>query len=106
MLFRSIKRAEKSRTSTFDGIPLGMPALARAQKVISKARRAGLPIDVAPPGAAHGPSGADDPQGALGRQLLALVLDAETGGLDAEAALRAAVRELEVTARQMEPPPV
>lgn len=100
-----IKRAEKSRTSTFDGIPLGMPALARAQKVITKARRAGLPIDAAPPVAAHRSSGVDDPEGALGRQLLGIVRDAEAAGLDAEAALRAAVRELEATARQLEPPP-
>lgn len=98
-----IKRAEKSRTSTFDGIPLGMPALARAQKVITKARRAGLPIDAGPPVAAGGrPSGADDPSGALGRQLLALVRDAEAAGLDAEAALRAALRDAETRARAVE----
>jgi XTP/dITP diphosphohydrolase len=99
-----IKRAEKSRTSTFDGIPLGMPALARAQKVISKARRAGLPIEAAP--AAGGATSSEELQDALGRQLLAIVRDAEEAGLDAEAALRGAVRELEAAARQMEPPPV
>lgn len=103
-----IKRAEKSRESTFDGIPLGMPALARAQKVIAKARRAGLPIDVPAdgPSPAAQPLGADDLQTALGRRLLGIVRDAEEAGLDAEAALRDAVRGLEAAARQMEPPPV
>ena len=107
-----IKRAEKSRTSAFDGIPLGMPALARAQKVVAKALRAGPPVagavDVAADAATDAPlpaavaPGQRDPEGELGRRLLALVIDAERSGQDAELALRAAVRELESVARQRE----
>ena len=99
-----IKRAEKSRDSAFDGIPLGMPALARAQKVVGKARRAGVPID-GTPGLRATVDGwttaAGDPED-LGRRLLALVLDADRAGVDAEAALRAAVRTLETDARRLE----
>lgn len=37
------KRVEKARESALDGIPRGMPALTRAEKVLGRARRAGLP---------------------------------------------------------------
>ena len=37
-----IKAAEKGRTSVLDGIPAGLPALARAAKVVSRADRAEL----------------------------------------------------------------
>lgn len=102
--WEQIKRAEKSRNSTFDGIPLGMPALARGQKVAAKAIRAGDPVagavdEVGGPGVAS-----PDPRAALGRRLLALVVEAERSGLDAEVALRAAVRDLEAAAREREVP--
>ncbi len=100
-----IKRAEKNRASALDGIPRGMPALARAEKVASRARRAGLPVDDAAAevtGGITAGDGADD--GAdLGRRLLALALEAQAAGVDAEAALRAAVRDLETALRRREP---
>src|SRR5665647_1838460 len=39
--WEEIKKAEKGRASVLDGVPAGLPALARAQKVLGRARRAG-----------------------------------------------------------------
>lgn len=80
------KREEKRRTSALDGIPATLSGMARAQKVISRSRAHA--VDVALP---DEPVDAD----AVGRALLDLVARAEAGGVDAEQALRAAVRELE-----------
>ncbi len=79
-------------------------ALARAQKVLSRAGRGGLGDVVgaalaAPSGtgpAAAGEDGAGPtPDERLGRELLALVARAEADGLDAEAALRGELRRVE-----------
>ena len=85
-----IKADEKPhRESVLDGIPPGLPALARAEKMASRLSRAGLG-DLAA-GAAAGD--------ALGARLLALVLEARDAGVDAEAALRATLRALEARVR-------
>ncbi|KQR12447.1 nucleoside triphosphate hydrolase [Cellulomonas sp. Leaf334] len=70
-----LKTAEKQRASALDGVPLALGALARAQKVAGRAARAGL---TAPVPAGDG----------LGERLLALVLEADAAGVDAEGALR------------------
>lgn len=93
-----IKRAEKSRDSAMDGIPAGLPALARAQAVLSRTRRAGL----VEPAVEHGRGPAAAETVRIGGDLLALVRRAEAAGVDAEAALRAAVRELEDRLRSTE----
>lgn len=77
------KAAEKpDRESPFDGLPKGLPALALADKVIgkllSKPHATDLPPDVT----------AED----LGEILFELVAAAKERGLDAESALRSAVR--------------
>ena len=41
---------KRSRTSCLDDLPTGQPALALAQKVLSRVRQAGLPDDLVPPG--------------------------------------------------------
>ncbi len=81
-----LKRVEKaSRTSALDGVPATLPALARAQKLASRARRAGLvPAPAEPDGPGVGPSD----EAALGRALLALAL--AHPDVDAEGALRRA----------------
>ncbi|MDR0594597.1 MAG: MazG family protein [Bifidobacteriaceae bacterium] len=115
-----IKAVEKSRTSVLDGIPLAQSPLARAQKVVGRARRAGLrsvPLEVsqgydaARPAPVGRPDPAPHPAAAarsaaptasaalngvpdLGERLLALVVEADSAGLDAEQELRAATRRL------------
>ncbi len=76
--WEQIKKAEKARLSTLDGIAWAQPALSLAEKVIVRAGRAG----VAPPV----PVGHD-----LGARLLRAVDAAVVAGQDAEAELRAAV---------------
>lgn len=94
----TIKRAEKpERSSALDGIPVTLPALARAEKTMSRARRAGLSLPEAPVGAVDA---ADEE--ALGAALLALVRTASDRGLDAERALRTATRALEQELRAQE----
>ena len=101
--WEEIKRAEKARASVLDGIPAGLPALARAQKVLGRARRAGLSVDDAHSllTASEVTGGTGDAFG-LGRALLEIVVAAEAAGVDAEAALRAAVRDLEAALRRAE----
>ena len=83
--WEQIKAAEKPhRTSPFDGIPEGLPALACANKVAGRLSKAGR-FDLAVAAAAD-----DD----LGSRLFALVLEARDKGQDPEAALRAAIRAL------------
>lgn len=87
----AIKRQERPRAHPLEGIPAHLPALMRAQKVISRAEKAGLELDL--PGAA-GPATAET----LGTDLLWLVRAANAAGVDAEQALRTATRELEAAA--------
>lgn len=83
-----IKKDEKQRESVFDGIPVALPALARAQKVAGRAQRAGL--ETSPP---------DE---GLGARLLALVIEARDAGLDAEGELRRAATGWEAQMRSAE----
>jgi XTP/dITP diphosphohydrolase len=87
-----MKRIEKpTRTSVLDGVPQGMPALLLADKLLGKAEKLGM---AAPLQVTVGMSGADS-EAALGDQLLAIVAAARANGLDAERALRAALRTLQ-----------
>ncbi|KQY42930.1 MazG family protein [Cellulomonas sp. Root137] len=89
-----LKNAEKQRGSALDGIPLAIGALARGQKVLARAQRAG--IDAA------GLAREVDPPDEVGRRLLGVLVDAEAHGVDAESALRGAVRQLEDAVRAVE----
>lgn len=83
--WEQIKAEEKPhRSSPMDGIPAGLPALARADKVVARLSTAGR-SDLAKIAAAG-----DD----LGSRLFALVLEAREHGQDPEAVLREAVRGL------------
>jgi len=87
--WEQIKAEEKAgRTSALDGIPAGLPALARADKAASRLHRAGLSA------LAEQAAGGT----AVGARLMALVLEARDRGEDPEAALRAVVRGLEQAA--------
>jgi XTP/dITP diphosphohydrolase len=94
----AIKATEKHRESVLDGIPLALPALARADKVLGRLQRADLdPGRGAPPADAAG-----DPAVAFGAELLAVVRRAHAAGVDPEAALRVATRRVETAARATE----
>lgn len=92
--WEDLKRAEKpQRTGPFDGIPPGLPALQRAQKLLAKARRHGLEPPAPEqdePSLQDEPSPQDRPrtQEQLGAALFELVRRASADGLDAEEALR------------------
>ncbi len=78
--WQRLKAAEKPRDSVLDGIAPTLPALAYADKVVSRLERGGAPVT------ADGDTLAD--------QLLALVLRARAEGRDAEQELRRRVNEL------------
>ena len=77
--WESVKAAEKQRADVLEGIPLELPALSRAAKVLDRLERAGT---------TPAPADPDD----LGDRLLALVAEARETGVDPEQALRDAVR--------------
>lgn len=90
------KKEKPGRTSVMDGVPKQMPALARANKVIGKAEKAGILNPLSEP-AVPMSSEAD-----LGRLLLAVVASARALKLDPERALREATRTLEQEVRERE----
>ncbi|MCL2787553.1 MAG: nucleoside triphosphate pyrophosphohydrolase [Micrococcales bacterium] len=93
-----IKAAEKSRTSLLEGIPRAQGALARTQKVIGRARRGGLDIELLVAEAlseSAAPPSFKKRGASTGGDLMRTILEADRLGVDAEGALRAATRELE-----------
>lgn len=78
--WQQIKAREKPDRALLDGVPLALPALLRADKLVDRAARAGAPVT------------ADVSSSDLGERLLALVIEAHTAGVDPELALRDAVR--------------
>ena len=87
----AVKKQEKpERSSPFEGIPAALPALLLAAKTQDRARRAGIAVPAAATQPETGPRWKD--QDELGDHLFDVVRQAQAQGLDAEAALRAAVR--------------
>ena len=124
----AIKREEKpERSDPFDGIPPALPALALAEKTLSKAAKAGLPLPEAGANAAAGPpetttgirppgplpaapehdispesvaaAGREEAERLLGEELLGLAVRARSLGVDPERALRGAVRRFTAASR-------
>jgi uncharacterized protein YabN with tetrapyrrole methylase and pyrophosphatase domain len=97
--WEQIKRAEKQgtkheRPSALDGIPKHLPALARAEKLVKKARKAKLlPATKAPRAPARR---------ALAEQLFALAEAAQAQGWSAEQLLRDEVKRRERALRRAE----
>ena len=87
------KAVEKSRTSALEGIPEQLSALSRATKIISRARSRGVDIELA-----GEPVGAHD----VGGTILDLVARCQASGIDAEQAVRDAVRGLEARVQAAE----
>lgn len=77
--WHSLKAAEKGRESAVEGVPLALPALSLAAKLMHRAESHGVDVAV----------GDDD---GVGARLMRLVAEARSAGLDAEAELRAATR--------------
>lgn len=92
-----LKKAEKpGRTSTLDGIPQSMPALALADKLVGKADGVGLPPQHLP----DAPLWENEDE--IGSVLLSIVSSAKAQGFDAERALRIRLRELQDDIREAE----
>lgn len=90
-----LKQLEKSAHPVGDRHPLGvlpgrLPALQRAQKLLTRARRRGVVIDRASINEPLNPQTVEE----LGNQLFQLVHRAEELGLDAESALRQTIRHV------------
>ena len=98
----SIKAAERAAAgngepvSALDGVPMSQPALSLASQLLRRAARAGVPVELAEQDAG------DEKVSDLGRQLLALVVQAQAAGLDPELELRAAARAYDARVRQWE----
>ena len=87
----AVKKAEKpERGHAFDGVPAALPALARAQKLLDRAERAGLAA-AASQTAVELPATEEE----LGDLLFGIVAGARAEGLDAERALRGALRRFQ-----------
>jgi XTP/dITP diphosphohydrolase len=95
--WETLKASEKGRSSVLEGVPMAMPALALADKVLGKAAKVG----VTPPAVEPSPS-AVEPVETLGARLLALVAEARAAGIDPEQALRDAVRRVVAAVRAAE----
>ncbi len=97
--WEKIKQAEKqgtrhARPSALDGIPRHLPALLRAEKLVKKARKAGL-------------AGVNPPRGGqkkseIGRALFDVVTYAQARGWSAEELLRRELRKVEQELRRRE----
>lgn len=89
------KMKEKpERSSSLDGIPNSLPALALADKILGKAAKLNLVNESVP----FELSSEEE----LGGLLLTVVLSAKNQGMDAERALRETIRELSVEIREIE----
>jgi XTP/dITP diphosphohydrolase len=84
--WETLKSAEKGRASAVDGVPMGLPALSLAAKLIHRARSHGVEVPVT------------DDDG-VGSRLMQLVTDSQAAGLDAEQELRAAARRFAARVR-------
>ena len=82
------KRAEKGRTSALDGIAESLSVLGRTHKVVSRTRSHGVAVAL--------PDEVID-EATVGREIIALISRAQASGIDADAAARQALRDLEAT---------
>ncbi|MCY7401562.1 MAG: nucleoside triphosphate pyrophosphohydrolase [Nocardioides sp.] len=92
---QEVGKGASSRTSVLDGLPPGLPALLLADKALDRLSRA-PEGDAEGDDVGHGNCGSEPAERMtpeeVGERLLALVESARAGGVDAEQALRHAVR--------------
>lgn len=89
------KRAEKGRTSALEGIAESLSVIGRAHKVVSRTRSHKVDVEL--------PTEEID-EATVGKEILALVARAQANGIDADAAARHALRNLEAQIREAETP--
>ncbi len=87
------KAHEKGRTSAVDGVPLALPALSLAAKLVHRAEKNGVPV-------------APETGPGVGDRLMALVVEARAAGLDPESELRGASRRFADRVRAAEADPL
>ena len=92
------KAAEKGRTSAIAGVPLAQPALPLATKVLYRLKKLNYDLTVSEPIKLKD----DVDQDQFGQILLGLITQAVDKGLDPEAALRLATKELIVRIQEHE----
>lgn len=95
--WHDLKAAEKGRSSAVDGVPMALPALALSTKLIGRAVRAKVPVEI---DELELPEELTVEQ--LGLLLLGVVSAARRQGLDAEGALRQAALDLAERIRAIE----
>ena len=88
--WEELKRAEKQRESSVDGVATAQPAVALAAKLAGRTSRAGLPVELLPAGSG------------IGEQLFALAARARLAGIDPEAELRTTARRFTADVRAAE----
>ncbi|WP_300018228.1 MazG family protein [Pseudonocardia sp.] len=88
--WEELKRAEKQRESSVDGVATAQPAVALAAKLTSRTARAGLPDELLPTGSG------------VGEALFALAARAKLAGVDPEAQLRTAALRFAADVRAAE----
>lgn len=96
--WEAIKAAEKGRTSAVDGVPLAQPALPLVSKLLYRAEKNRLNLDL--PSVIAQPSEATE--AAVGDVLLATIAWASANGVDPEGALRQAARRLIAQIEELE----
>ena len=88
--WEALKAIEKGRTSAVDGVPVNQPALALVAKLLYRAEKNRLKLDL--PSIIHEP--AEATPAAVGEVLLATIAWASEHGVDPEGALRLVARDL------------
>ena len=87
---RQLHTVEPHPGAALNGVPAALPALARAQKLLDRAARAGLA-----PTETQSPVDVPDTEQELGELLFGIAAAARAKGLDAERALRGAARSFQ-----------
>ena len=98
--WEALKAAEKGRTSAVDGVPLAQPALTLVTKLLYRAEKNRLSLDL--PREISKPSQAT--LETVGEVLLATLAWASERGVDSEAALRQVARGLAAQITELESP--
>ncbi|MDP1712402.1 MAG: MazG family protein [Candidatus Nanopelagicaceae bacterium] len=96
--WEAIKAAEKGRTSAVEGVPLAQPALPLVSKLLYRAEKNRLTLDL--PSVIAQPSEATE--AAVGDVLLATIAWASANNVDPEGALRLAARRLIAQIEELE----